>query len=165
MEAFGRALVLKPYIATVVLALGYPQANNVRDGCRKSLAANCCWPLRRLKCIHDENADVSTVVTRDGAGFILIGQKRHVMHGDCADLLLVTARVSGGRYDRDGIGLFVVNGNAPGVSRRGYQTQDRLRAADVKFDNVHLEADCVIGESGAVMSLLDKVVNTTMAAL
>src|SRR5262249_59149431 len=64
-------------------------------------------------------------------GFTLEGEKTVVLHGDCADKLIVTARASGGRADRSGIGLFLIDGKASGVTRRGYPTQDGMRAADV----------------------------------
>jgi alkylation response protein AidB-like acyl-CoA dehydrogenase len=87
------------------------------------------------------------------------------VHGDCADTLVTTARISGGRHDRDGVGLFLVDANARGVSRRGYVTQDRLRAAELTFDSVQVDADAVIGEPGAAMPLIDQVVDSAIAAL
>ena len=63
--------------------------------------------------------------------WVLDGAKSVVLHGDCADRLLVTARVSGNRRDRNGIGLFLVDPAASGVTRRGYPTQDGLRAAEL----------------------------------
>ena len=71
---------------------------------------------------------------------MLDGAKSIVIHGDCADRLLVTARIAGERRDRDGIGLFLVDPAAPGVSRRGYPTQDGLRAAEVTLSGVRVAA-------------------------
>ena len=61
------------------------------------------------------------------------GAKSVVLHGDMADRLLVTARTSGSPQDRDGIGLFLIDADAPGVTRRSYPTQDGLRAAEITF--------------------------------
>ena len=52
-----------------------------------------------------------------------------VLNGDAADKLIVSARVSGNRRDRDGFALFVIDAGAPGVTRRDYATVDGMRAA------------------------------------
>ena len=70
---------------------------------------------------------------------MLNGAKSVVLHGDAADQLLVTARLSGGQMDRDGIGLFLIDANAAGVARRGYPTQDGLRAAEVVLTNARAQ--------------------------
>ena len=61
---------------------------------------------------------------------MLDGAKSVVLHGDSADKLIVTARVSGGRATATASGLFLVDAKADGVTRRGYPTQDGLRAAE-----------------------------------
>ena len=85
-------------------------------------------------------ADVTTTARKDGGGYVLDGAKSVVLHGDCADRILVTARVSGERRRSDGIGLFLVDPAPPGVSRRGYPTQDGLRAAELTLSNARVTA-------------------------
>ena len=63
-----------------------------------------------------------------------------LLAGDGADPLIVSARTHGEPSDADGISLFLVDARAPGVSRRGYRTQDHQRAADLRFDAVRVEA-------------------------
>ena len=88
-----------------------------------------------------------------------------MLHGDVADKLIVSARVSGERRDRDGIGLFLVDAKANGVSRRGYPTVDGLHAAEISFSNVRVGADAVIGEAGDGLPLIERVVDESIAAL
>ncbi len=88
-----------------------------------------------------------------------------VVHGDSADKLVVTARVAGDRRDRSGIGIFLVDGNAPGVSRRGYPTQDGQRAAEVLLEGVRVEADWVIGDPENGFPLIEQVTDEAIAAL
>ena len=77
-------------------------------------------------------ADTATTARSDGkGGYTLEGEKNVVLHGDSADKLIVAARASGGGADRGGIGLFLVDAKANGVTRRGYPTQDGMRAADI----------------------------------
>ena len=88
-----------------------------------------------------------------------------MLHGDTADKLVVTARIGGGQRDRDGIGVFVVDANAPGLSRRGYPTQDGLRAAEVTLAGVRVGPEAVLGEPGAGLPLIERVVDEAIAAL
>ncbi|MEO9190974.1 MAG: acyl-CoA dehydrogenase family protein, partial [Acetobacteraceae bacterium] len=107
-------------------------------------------------------ADVATTARKQDAGWVLDGAKGVVLHGDCADKLLVTARVSGGQRGRDGIGLFLVDANAKGVTRRGTPTQDGLRAAEITLAAVPAET---LGEAGAALDVVERVVDEAMAAL
>jgi alkylation response protein AidB-like acyl-CoA dehydrogenase len=110
-------------------------------------------------------ADVATTARADGAGWVLDGEKGVVLHGDSADKLVVTARTGGGRRDRDGIGVFLVDATAPGVSRRGYPTQDGLRAAEVTLAGVRVGPEAALGEPGAGLPLVERVVDEAIAAL
>src|SRR5262249_27341374 len=133
-EAFGRALVIEPYFATVVLAGGALRHSG--NGARLTeLVPRLVAGSLTLALANEEGrarydlADTATTARADGkGGFTLEGEKRVVLHGDTADKLIVTARVSGARTDRSGIGLFLIDGKADGVMRRGYPTQDGMRA-------------------------------------
>jgi len=102
---------------------------------------------------------------RDGTGWIVNGAKRFVLAGDHADQLIVSARTQGEADDRDGISLFLVDARCRGVSRRGYRMQDHSRAADITFDAVHLPADALIGQAGAALPVIERVVDGAVAAL
>ena len=88
-----------------------------------------------------------------------------MLHGDTADKLIVTARVGGSQRDRDGIGVFLVDAKAAGMSRRGYPTQDGLRAAEVTLTGVRVGSESVLGELGAGLPLIERVVDEAIAAL
>jgi alkylation response protein AidB-like acyl-CoA dehydrogenase len=102
---------------------------------------------------------------RDGGGWLLDGEKSVVLNGDSADKLVVTARLGGGQRDPAGIGVFLVDANMPGVSRRGYPTQDGLRAAEVVLRGVHVGDEDLFGEPGAALPLVERVVDEAIAAL
>jgi alkylation response protein AidB-like acyl-CoA dehydrogenase len=96
---------------------------------------------------------------------VLDGAKSLVLHGDVADRLIVSARLSGAQRERNGIGLFLVDADAQGVSRRGYPTVDGLRAAEVTLAGVRVSADAAIGEPGNAFPLVERVVDGAIAAL
>ncbi len=168
MEAFGRGLVLEPYFATVILGGGLLRRAG-SEALRAALVPQIIAGKLKLAFAHVERqsrydlADVGTAAKQDGDGYVLDGAKSVVLHGDCADKLLVTARVSGGRRDRDGIGLFLVDADAAGVTRRGYPTQDGLRAAELTLTGVHVAGDAVLSINA--LPTIEHVVDEAIAAL
>jgi len=170
MEAFGRALALEPFLATVVLGGGFLRHGGSAQQCADLIPRIADGSLT-LAFAHTERhsrydlSDIETRAVRDGAAWVLDGEKGVVLHGDTADKLIVTARVGGGRRDRDGIGVFIVDTNAEGVSRRGYPTQDGLRAAEISLAHVRVGPEGVLGEPGAALPLIERVVDEGMAAL
>jgi pimeloyl-CoA dehydrogenase small subunit len=170
MEAFGRALALEPYLATVVLG-GSLVRLGANAATRAALIPMIASGELKLAFAHAERqarydlSDVMTSARKDGTGFVLEGAKSLVLNGDAADKLVVSARLSGGQRDRDGVVLFLVDAAADGVMRRGYPTVDGLRAAEVTLSRVRVAADAVIGEPGDAFTLIERVVGGAIAAL
>jgi pimeloyl-CoA dehydrogenase small subunit len=170
MEAFGRGLALEPYFATVILGGGLLRRAGTPEQ-QQAIIPEIAKGNLKLAFAHVERqsrydmADVSTSARQDGDAWVLNGAKSIVLHGDCADRILVTARVSGDRRDRMGVGLFLVDPAAIGVSRRGYATQDGLRAAELTLTGVRVSAGDMLGESGAALPAIEHVVDEAIAAL
>jgi pimeloyl-CoA dehydrogenase small subunit len=166
-EAFGRALALEPYFATVVLAGGA-----LRHGATASERAELIPEIAsgelRLALAHMEPQsgwnpfDVKTTAKRDGETYLLTGEKGLVLHGDSAQKLIVLARVAGAQRDRDGLGLFLVAADAAGVTRRGYPTQDGLRAAEIALAGARATA---LGEPENAGPAMVRVIEDAIAAL
>src|SRR5882724_879388 len=170
MEAFGRALALEPFFATVVLGGGFLRSGGSAEQCANLIPKIAGGSLTLAFAQTERHsrydlADISTTASRDGAAWVLDGEKGVVLHGDTADKLIVTARVGGGRRERDGVGVFIVDAQAAGVSRRGYPTQDGLRAAEVTLSGVRVGPEGVLGEPGAALPLVERVVDEAIAAL
>ena len=170
MEALGRALVLEPYFATVVLGGGV-----LRHGASAEQRAEFV-PLvaggeLKLALAHTERNSrydlnhVETVAKKDGDGWVLSGQKSVVLGGDAADHIFVTARTGGDTRDMNGIGIFMVDAKAEGLSRRSYANQDGTRAAEISLDGVKVPAAGVIGDPGDGLSIIRRVADDAIAAL
>jgi pimeloyl-CoA dehydrogenase small subunit len=170
MEAFGRALALEPYFATIVLGGGFLR-HGATDAAKGELVPKVAAGETLLAFAHTERqarydlADVAATAKKDGAGYVLDGAKSLALHGDCADKVIVSARVSGDQRSKNGIGLFLVDAKADGVTRRGYPTVDGLRAAEVTLTGVKVDADAAIGEPGNAYPLIERVVDAGIAAL
>src|ERR1700709_2794968 len=170
MEALGKALLLEPYLATVVLGGGFLRRGGsaaqkeayipgIIDG-SKTLAF-----AQLEKNSRYDLADVSTSAKKKGDGWVIDGEKFVVLNGENADTLIVTARTKGGQRDAAGIGVFLVPGNAKGVAKKGYPTQDGLHAADIAFTGVEVGADAVIGDGENGLALIERGVDDARIAL
>lgn len=170
MEALGQALALEPYFPTVVLGGGFlrlggnadQKAELIGQIAEGSLKLAFAQVERHSR--HDLN-HVETEARKEGGDYVLSGAKSVVLHGDSADKLIVTARTAGGSRDNRGIGVFLVDASAPGVSRRGYATQDGLRAAEITFDRVKVPASAAVGDAENGLPLVTQVVDQAIAAL
>jgi pimeloyl-CoA dehydrogenase small subunit len=170
MEALGKALVLEPYLATVVLGGGFLR----RGGSAEQKASHIPGIIDGSKTFafaqleknsrYDLN-DVSTSAKKKGDGWVIDGEKFVVLNGESADTLIVTARTKGGQRDSVGIGVFLVPGNAKGISKKGYPTQDGLHAADISFTGVEVGADAAIGDPEDGLPLIEQVVDDARIAI
>jgi pimeloyl-CoA dehydrogenase small subunit len=170
MEALGRALAVEPYLATVVLGGGCVRLGG-NAAQRAAILPRIARGELQMALAHGEAqarydlADIATTARRERDGWVLDGAKRLVLHGGSADLLVVSARVSGGRRERDGIGLFMVRADAAGLTRRSFPTQDRLRAADIALSGVFVPDSDVLGVAGAALPLIETVMAHAIAAV
>jgi pimeloyl-CoA dehydrogenase small subunit len=168
MDAFGRGLVLEPYYATVILGGGLLR-RAAPAATLGALAPKVAAGKLKLAFAHIERhsrydlSDVSTTASKDGGTYTLNGAKSVVIHGDTADRIFVTARLSGERRSRSGIGLFLIDPATPGLTRRGYPTQDGLRAAELTLTNVRVTGDDLMHENA--LPLIEHVIDEAIAAL
>ena len=170
MEAMGKALVVEPYLATVVLGGGFLRHGG-SDAQRQAHIPSIIDGSKTLAFAQLEKdsrydlGDVSTTAKKKGAGFVISGEKFVVANGGAADSYIVTARTKGGQRDRAGVGAFLVPANAKGVRAKGYPTQDGLRAANVTFEQVEVGADAALGDPENGLPLVERVVDEARIAL
>ncbi|MBV8915390.1 MAG: acyl-CoA dehydrogenase family protein [Acetobacteraceae bacterium] len=167
MEAFGRGLVIEPYLATVVMS-GALLRHLATPAQRARIVPGIAAGERILAYAQLERQsryslnDVATRAEPDGDSWRLSGAKSLVLHGESADTLLVTARTAGEHRDRHGIGLFLVEAEGEGVSRRFYPTQDGMGAAEIELRSARAE---VVGAPGEALMGLEHAQDEILAAL
>jgi len=147
-EALGHALVIEPYVDAVVVAggllhrAGGPTANGVLE---QLIAGTAVVALAATEADSGERwQDATTLVRPDGDGWVLSGGKIMVLGAPLATHLLITARIEG----TDGLSLFLVDSDAPGIQTHPYRTIDDRSAADIAFDGVRLAGTALLGEPG-----------------
>lgn len=166
MEAFGKACFPSPYAWTVAgagaLLSSGGEAGNALLGEISSGEAVATVAFHEPKSRYDLN-HVETRAEKKGAGYVLTGKKTAVPYGGGADCVLVPARVSGDVRDANGIGLFMVDPKAKGVTVSSFATVDSARAADIELAGV--AAAGVIGTPGKAHADLQRAADLTALAL
>ena len=164
MEQIGHQLCASPLLASgIVAATAIQQAG--------SAAQQAAWlpKIARGEAIAtlaiDETAkhrpgSLTTQARAEGAGWVLDGAKAMVLDGHVADLLVVAAQVVDG-----GIGLFLVDPQAAGVSIERTVMVDAHNAARVQLREVKLGAEARLGETDPIAATaLDAALNAGRCA-
>jgi alkylation response protein AidB-like acyl-CoA dehydrogenase len=162
LEEMGRALLCAPYFSTVALAANLLLASG--DDAAKAeylpgLAAGTSIgtvALAEASGRWDE-AGVNLSATGSGDSWSLTGEKRYVLDGHIADLILVAARTAAG------VSVFAVAGDADGLRREALQTMDQTRKqARLSFDNAPAR---LVGAEGAGWAAVAKMLDLAAVAL
>lgn len=169
LEQLGHGLVPEPYIPSVVLAggllsrLGSDAQNEeflapMIEG-RTSLALAYAERQSRY-----ELNDCLTSVHERGSGFILAGEKTWVLNGHAADHIIVAARTRGEQLDEEGISLFIVDGDAPNLTRVAAKGMDGHTTALLRFDGVEVPRERLLGTLDAALPDLEWAIDRGAAA-
>lgn len=169
MEELGRALVVEPYLETVVLCGGL--LRRVGGAAADAALAGIISGEQRFAFAWAEPntrydyAAIDTRAIRSGDDWQLQGAKAVVKAAPWATHLLVSARTAGQPGDRDGVSLFLVDRNSAGVEITDYPTVDGRRASDILFKDVKLPAEALLGAEGQALALIEQVGDEAVAAL
>jgi alkylation response protein AidB-like acyl-CoA dehydrogenase len=166
-EAIGRTLTCEPYVPTVVLCAGLVAAAGTPDQ-KAAVLPGIVAGKTQMSLAHVEQgardtvSHVATVATVTGDGWTLNGEKTAVLGGGTADLLLVSARVSGSSRDPHGIALFIAPRAA--VEIKPYETVDGHGAAIVTLADTALPANARLGDSDDALPALEAAIDQAIAA-
>ena len=170
MEAFGKGLVVEPFLETVIMSGGLiddhgsdEQKSSVLEPAiagEMHLALAYAEPQSRFNL-----SDVVTEAKSDGDNFILNGYKSVVMNGPSADKIIISARTSGAQLDENGISLFIVDANSDGLNKTNYKTVDGRRASDLTLENVSVSKSSLIGDQDKGFAILDSAIDKAILAI
>lgn len=169
MEELGRTLAATPMLTSAVvgtscLVLGGSDAQK-RDLLPRLASGDCLLALALEEQRHFSPFAIATRAERASEGYRLSGSKTFVLDGHIADHLIVAARTAGAAGDRDGITLFLIDREQPGVHVGRTSMLDSRNAARVAVNNVSVSASALLGNVGAGADILDSVLDRAAAAL
>lgn len=170
-EQFGKYLVLEPYLESVVLVGGLLEAGGQSAIKKHYLAGLMAGELQgALAYLEEGNVAnphyVTTKAESTGEGYLLNGSKTVVLNGPEANLFLVSARVGDNpAQTKEGISIFVVDKNTPGLSYKNYKTYDGRSACELQLENIALDADALVGEVGNAAELAAPIFSRAIVAV
>ena len=166
-EQLGRALVVEPYLDTVVLGGGVlrrlPGTGDVLEGIASG-SVRIAPALLEQSSGHTAHS-VTTTARPDGRDWVLSGAKTVVPGLPQASHLLLTARTSGAQRDLDGISLFLLPADRTGPQVHRFRTIDDRHAADLVLDEVRVPAGALVGGVGGGWTALAPALDEALAAL
>jgi alkylation response protein AidB-like acyl-CoA dehydrogenase len=110
-------------------------------------------------------SDIETIATPTTDGFRLDGRKSWIVDGHSSDHVLVVARAPGS-VGTEGLSVFVVSGDAAGLSRTPLTTMDQTRRlAEIELKGVRVDRDALLGEAGEAWSGLRRGLDWAAIAL
>ena len=170
MEAIGKGLVVEPYLATVVLG-GQLLQQAGSETQKETLIPQLIAGELKLAFAYAERqsrynlSDVEFKAVKEGDKFRLSGKKSVVFNAETADKIIVSARTAGDNIDKKGISLFLLDKNTAGLSSKEYETVDGLRASELEFKDVMVDADALLGSLNEAFPIIESVVDFASGAI
>jgi len=162
-EETGRTLAASPLFASVWVcgtALNIGGSDAQKSALLPRVASGELLLALALEESHRHDPyGIATTAERSGNGYALTGSNTFVLDGHVADRLIVAARTAGATGERDGITLFLVAPDAPGVEITRTTMVDSRNAANIAFTNVPAGADDIVGEVGKGADVLDRTLD------
>ena len=113
---------------------------------------------------HDPHS-IETVAKKSGDNFIISGTKNFVIDGHSSKLLIVAARTEGEKNDASGITLFLVESDHQDVEITKTSMVDSRNAANIKFNDVAVSSENILGEENNGASVLEVVLDRAQIAI
>ena len=169
LEETGRTLTASPLVstaltATTALLLGGNEEQK-KKWLPKIAEGKAIGTLAVDEGAHHAPEKVALKAQKAGSGYKLNGKKSFVIDGGVADFIIVAARTNSKPGDKNGITLFVVDGNAKGVSREKLKTVDNRGVANLTLTDVAVPADAVLGPVDNGFGILESILDRARVGL
>jgi alkylation response protein AidB-like acyl-CoA dehydrogenase len=169
LEAQGRTIASTPLLSTALAgASALTIAGNEKQKAAylpKIASGELLTALAVDEGPHHDPSRITLAAKKSAGGYTLSGEKRYVVDGAAASLLIVAARTASQSGDTNGITLFLVPSNAKGVTRTALKTLDAHPAANIAFANVEVGADAVLGPVDGGHDALDAILDRARIGL
>ncbi|WP_422004013.1 acyl-CoA dehydrogenase family protein [Pyruvatibacter mobilis] len=169
LEEAGRTLAASPLVSTSLLCASALLIGGSEDQKKALLpeiaSGNLVMALAMDEGAHHNPASIEASAAKDGDGYVLNGTKSFVLDGHVAGKLIVAARTSGARGDTSGLTLFIVDGDAAGVTRKRHIMVDSRNAAEITLKDVKVAAGDVLGRADNGFEILSETLDRARIGL
>ena len=153
-EEFGKALVIEPYLSTVVLSGTLLDKSTFSE--KNDLIEKICTGSIHISLAYaevDNGYDYLNPSTTLDSKFVLNGTKTLVLNGSNAEKIIVTCS------NDDSLNIVVLDANSPGVSINSFSTVDGQSCSEISFENVKLDKSNIIASGNDAENLLKETIN------
>jgi alkylation response protein AidB-like acyl-CoA dehydrogenase len=153
-EEFGKALVIEPYLSTVVLSGTLLDKSTFSE--KNDLIEKICTGSIHISLAYaevDNGYDYLNPSTTLDSKFVLNGTKTLVLNGSNAEKIIVTCT------NDDTLNIVVLDANTPGVSINSFSTVDGQSCSEISFENVKLDKSNIIANGNDAENLLKETIN------
>ena len=153
-EEFGKALVIEPYLSTVVLSGTLLDKSTFSE--KNDLIEKICTGSIHISLAYaevDNGYDYLNPSTTLDSKFVLNGTKTLVLNGSNAEKIIVTCT------NDDTLNIVVLDANTPGVSINSFSTVDGQSCSEISFENVKLDKSNIIAAGNDAENLLKETIN------
>lgn len=168
LEEIGRSLTPGPFFSTVVLG-GLTVLDAGTDVQRQYILPGICSGQTLMTLALTEASatyepwGVQTSATREGDSFHISGQKLFVPDAHVANVILVAARTSHSEDPSQGITLFFVNSDTPGLAVNQLSTISSDRQCEIALEDVVVPAQAVLGEVDGGWPVIERALHRATA--
>ena len=153
-EEFGKALVIEPYLSTVVLSGTLLDKSTFSE--KNDLIEKICTGSIHISLAYaevDNGYDYLNPSSTLDSKFVLNGTKTLVLNGSNAEKIIVTCT------NDDTLNIVVLDANTPGVSINSFSTVDGQSCSEISFENVKLDKSNIIASGNDAENLLKETIN------
>ena len=169
LEQLGRHLTASPLFASALVgASAIIQAGNEAQKTwilPKVADGSAIVSLALEEGARHSPENTALTVKRSDSGYVLSGEKTFVMEGMAASHFVVVGRSAGSIGSLEGLSLFLIESSAAGLTRSRLATMDARGYANLRFDDVAVPAEALMGEEGTAASHLGLILDIARAGL
>ena len=169
LEQLGRHLTASPLFASALVgASAVIQAGNEAQKTwilPKVADGSAIVSLALEEGARHSPENTALTVKRSDSGYVLSGEKTFVMEGMAASHFVVVGRSAGSIGSLEGLSLFLIEASAAGLTRSRLATMDARGYANLRFDDVAVPAEALMGEEGTAASHLGLILDIARAGL
>ena len=169
LEEAGKTLTPSPLFSTGVLGASLLTLGGTDAQKQTYLPQIVDGTLTTSLALEESNRhapySIETQAKKNGDSFVISGSKNFVIDGHSSNLLIVAARTEGSKNDVSGITVFLVDSETDGIEITKTNMVDSRNAANIKFSDVAISSNNILGEENNGASLLESVLDRAQIAI
>ena len=153
-EEFGKALVIEPYLSTVVLSGTLLDKSTFSE--KNDLIEKICTGSIHISLAYaevDKGYDYLNPTSTLDSKFILNGTKTLVLNGSNAEKIITTCN------NDETLNIVILDANTSGVSINSFSTVDGQSCSEISFENVKLDKSNIVATGNDAKNLLKETIN------